>query len=244
MDLAWMAALTAAGLVASISNAALGIGGGLLVMPLLALWFAPRMAVGYTIPMFFASNIAISWRYRDSVKRHLLIWIIPGVLAGITAGTWFLRSAPSDLLRWVMGGLAVVFVSLEVLRLTRKQPTRGLPLWSAIPLSSAAGVASAMTNLGGTVVSLVMLGQDLEPAVFVGTLNVVMLAMSAAKMMAFYGLGLVTWHGLVLALPSIPAVLIGSKIGQQLNRRMAGLTFRWVLVGVISASAILLLAGY
>lgn len=239
-----MAALAVAGLVASTSNAALGIGGGLLVMPLLSLWFAPRLVVGYTIPMFFASAVVIAWRYRSHVQRPLLIWFIPGVLAGIAVGAGFLRVAPSDLIRWVMGGLACVFVALEALRLLRQRPTQGLPLWTGIPLSAAAGLASAMTNLGGTVVSLVMLGQNLAPAVFVGTLNVVMLAMSAAKLVTFYGLGVVTPHGLLLALPSVPTVLIGSRIGQTLNRRMSGGTFRWVLVGVIAASAILLLLGY
>lgn len=230
--------------MASTSNAAVGIGGGLLVMPLLSLWFPPRMVVGYTIPMFFASTLAIGWRYRHSVQRSLLIWLIPGVLVGIAFGTWLLRSAPTDMIRWVMGGWAVIFASMEALRLSRRRPTGGLPLWSAVPLSLAAGLSSAMTNLGGTVISLVMLGQDMEPAVFVGTLNLVMMCMSAAKMVGFYGLGLVTWRGLVLALPSIPAVLIGSRMGQALNQRFTGVAFRWVLVSVIGASALLLLLGF
>ncbi|MDA8206622.1 MAG: sulfite exporter TauE/SafE family protein [Thermaerobacter sp.] len=79
MELWWVLALAAAGFVAATSNAAVGIGGGLLVMPLLSLWFPPRLAVAYTIPMFFASTLVIAWRYRGQVDRRFLAWLVPGV---------------------------------------------------------------------------------------------------------------------------------------------------------------------
>lgn len=244
MGWTWITALAAAGLVASTSNAAVGIGGGLLVMPLLSLWFPPRLVVAYTVPMFFASAVAVGWRYRGHIDRRYAVWLIPGVWAGIVAGTWFLRSAPMDAVRWVMGGVAIVFVSVEALRLAIKRPLPVMPLWSAVPLSIASGLTSAMTNLGGTVVSLLLLGRGLSPAMFVGTLNLVMLAMSAAKMAAFYGLGIVSPKGLLLALPSVPAVFLGSWLGQSLNQRLPPLLFRWILVTVIGTSALLLLLGY
>lgn len=240
----WALALAAAGLVAATSNAAVGIGGGLLVMPLLSLWFPPRMVVGYTIPMFFASTLVIAWRYRGQVDRRFVVWLVPGILAGLAAGTWFLRSASPNTVRWVMGGIAVLFVGVEALRLASRRDFAALPFWTSIPLSVASGLSSAMTNLGGTIVSLTMLGRDLSPGVFVGTLNILMLAMGATKMAAFYALGVVNPKGLILALPSIPAVFVGSAVGHRLNQRLSPLLFRWLLVGVIGVSAVLLLLGY
>lgn len=239
-----MAALTAAGFVASTSNAALGIGGGLLVMPLLALWFPPRQVVAYTIPMFFVSSLAIVWRYRHELVREYLYWLIPGALVGVAIGTWLLRSAPSDIVRLAMGGIAVIFVTLEAYRLIRQAPPSPLKRGWSVPFSLAAGLSSAMTNLGGTIISITMLGRGLSPAMFVGTLNTVMLAMSAGKLIGFYSLGIVTPGGLLLALPSVPAVLVGSWLGQRLNQRLHPTVFRWVLVSVIGVSAILLLTGY
>ncbi len=171
MELWWVLALAAAGFVAATSNAAVGIGGGLLVMPLLSLWFPPRLAVAYTIPMFFASTLVIAWRYRGQVDRRFLAWLVPGVLMGIAAGSWFLRAASPVVVRWVMGVTAVFFVGMEAVRLATRRSGPVLPFWSAIPLSLISGLASSMTNLGGTIVSLTMLGRDLPPARFVGTVN-------------------------------------------------------------------------
>ena len=46
-----MIALTLAGFVASFTAATVGVGGGLLVMPLLALMYTPRMVVASSAPM-------------------------------------------------------------------------------------------------------------------------------------------------------------------------------------------------
>lgn len=244
MGWSWVLALTAAGLVASTANAAFGIGGGLLVMPLLTLGFGPRMVIPYTVPMFIASNVMVAWRYRGQTDRRYLIWLVPGVVVGIVVGTWFLRLAPSQIVREIMGGVAVVFVAVEALRLLVRRPLPVLPLVAGVPLSVASGLASALTNLGGTVISLVLLGRGLVPAAFVATLNMIMVVMSAAKMVAFGGVGLIGLRGFLLAMPSVPAVLLGSYWGRAINQRLDPTWFRWVMLLLIGTSAVLLVVGY
>lgn len=244
MDWVWAAALVAAGLVASTSNAAVGLGGGLLVMPLLSLWFPPAEVVAYTVPMFLASNAVNWWRYRRQAEWRAFFWMVPGILVGTVIGTQFLRSAPPDLIRWIMGGVAILFTGQEAYRLAFRRSLRALPVWAGIPISLASGVASALTNIGGTIISLALLGWDLAPTAFVGTLNAIMLAMSASKIAMFTSTGLITWRGALLALPSLPTVILGSAIGHQLHRRLSPLMFRWILVSVIGASATLLVLGY
>jgi uncharacterized membrane protein YfcA len=244
VDWAWATALVAAGLVASTSNAALGIGGGLLVMPILALWFPPAEAVTYTIPMFFLSAVVNWWRYRHQVERQALLWLAPGVLVGIVFGTLLLRLSSPALIRGIMGGIAILFAGHEAIRLLPQHVSRPLPAWVGVPLSVASGVASALTNIGGTILSLALLGWDLSPPVFVGTVNTIMVGMSAAKIVGFSSAGLMTWRGALLALPSMPTVLLGSALGQRLNQRLSPVMFRWALVAVIGASAILLVLGY
>lgn len=240
---AWMAALAAGGLVASTSSAAVGIGGGLLVMPLLSLWLPPQEVVAYTTPMFLASTMVNFWRYRRQIDKRTVLYLTPGVLVGIVAGAHLLRAESPTTIRWIMGAIAIVFAGQEVYRLISHRPVRRLPVWTALPMTLVAGVASALTNIGGTIVSLAMLGLNLSPSVFVGTLNAVMMGMSLLKLGLFAGNGLLGWQGVLWALPSIPAIILGSWAGQQLNHRFSPLIFRWVMVTIIGASAVLLVGG-
>lgn len=240
---AWGAILAGAGLVASLSGAAVGIGGGLLVMPILSLWIPPAEVVAFTTPMFFVTTLVNFWRYRRSLAPRLFPWLIPGVLVGIVIGVRFLTSESPGVIRIIMGGIALTFGAFEAFRLIVRRPLPPVQQWLKIPLTFVAGLASALTNIGGTVVSIAMLGEDLSPAVFVGTLNAVMLLMGALKLGLFTAHGLIGMHGAEAALPSIPAAFLGSWIGKRLNRRLSPLVFRWALVLVIGISATLLLAG-
>ena len=239
-DPAWALALTLAGLAASTSNGAVGIGGGLLVMPLLALWFPPQQVVAYTVPMFFVSTLVTGWRYRRDIHWRTFFSLTPGVLAGIVVGAHFLSTAPAVIIRAIMGGIALLFGTQEVIRLITHRTLAAPPVWVSVPLTLAAGVASALTNIGGTVVSLAMIGQSMGPRLFVGTLTAVMISMSALKLGLFSVGGLLTWHGAVLAIPSIPASIVGSRMGRWLNGRLSPDVFRWILLAIIMASALLL----
>ncbi len=243
MPAGWIIALAAAGLVASFAGAALGIGGGLVVMPLLSLWLPPQQAVAYAAPMFLAASAVNFWRYRHDVARPVLWRYIPLVGVGSVLGAHFLKIASPMLVRVLMGTIALTFAGLEGLRLVRLRPLRAGYPWLAWPLSFAGGLASTLTNIGGTVVSAAMLGESLSQSVYVATLNAVMLAMGVFKVSLFSLEGLIHVRGLAAALPSIPAVLVGSWMGKRLNQKLSPGAFRWILVTVIGASSVLLLVG-
>lgn len=209
-------------------------------MPLLALWFPPQQVVAYTIPMFFVSTLVTGWRYRRDINWGTFLRLTPGVLVGIAVGTHFLTTAPAVVMRAIMGGIALVFAAQEVIRLITRRPLGPPPVWVSLLLTLIAGVASALTNIGGTVVSLAMMGQDMEPRLFVGTLTAIMAAMSALKLGLFSTAGLITGHGVLLAVPSIPASIVGSRFGRWLNGRLAPDVFRWILLAIIVTSAVFL----
>ena len=209
-------------------------------MPLLALWFPPQQVVAYTIPMFFVSTLVTGWRYRRDINWRTFLTLTPGVLLGIVAGAHYLSTAPAFIIRAIMGGIALLFAAQEVMRLITHRGLGAPPIWISLPLTFAAGVASALTNIGGTVVSLAMIGQDMNPRLFVGTLTAIMAAMSALKVGLFSATGLLTWHGMLLAVPSIPASIAGSQLGRWLNGRLSPDVFRWILLGIIVTSAVFL----
>lgn len=210
-------------------------------MPLLSLWLPPQQAVVYAAPMFLAASAVNFWRYRHDVAPGVLWRYVPLVGVGSVVGAHLLKVASPTIVRVLMGTIALSFAGLEGVRLVRRRPLRAGRRWVAWSLSLAGGLASTLTNIGGTVVSAAMLGESLTQSVYVGTLNAVMLAMGIFKVGLFSLEGLIHLRGFMAALPSIPAVVLGSWIGKRLNQKLSPGTFRWILVAVIGASSVLLL---
>lgn len=235
-----MTVLAIAGLLASLTTATLGVGGGLLVMPMLALFFPTRLVIADTLPMFLANAAVTFWIYRRTFKTVRVFWLLPGVILGIIAGTTIVANSPNNLLRWVMGGVAVFFLLFTGISGMLIRNKTSFPLWIGIPLSLVAGVVSSISNIGGTLLSPYVLTETIPPAYFVGGMSFLYLVMTGLKMVTFTLANLIHWQDLLMALPSILTIIAGAHIGQFLNRKISLVYFRWAVFGVVGISSVLL----
>lgn len=241
MALTWMIALAAAGFLASITTNAIGVGGGLLVMPLLALWFPARQVVAYSTPMFLVNALITLFNYRTHWKVPRTLWTIPGVLVGIAIGVHFLVVVSGRGLDWLMAGIALTFVSYEIYQRVSGRHISGLANWLSSPIGLLAGGVSALSNIGGTLLSLFVLSPEVSPEGFIGSLALLYVIMTGAKFGLFWAHHLIGWPPLVWSLPSIPAIMLGGWAGKSLHRLIRPTIFRPVVVGVILLSSVLLI---
>ncbi len=241
MAMTWMVALTAAGFLASVTTNAIGVGGGLLVMPLLALWFPARQVVSYSTPMFLANALITLVNYRKHWKVPRTLWTIPWVLIGILIGVHFLVVVSGRGLDILIAAIALTFVSYEVYRRASGRQMSGISSWLSLPIGVLAGAVSALSNIGGTLLSLYVLSPEVTPAGFIGSLALLYVMMTGAKFGLFWFHHLLGWQALVWSLPSIPAIMLGAWAGKTLNRLIRPSIFRPLVVGVILLSSVLLL---
>jgi uncharacterized membrane protein YfcA len=164
-----------AGLATGISGGALagvfGVGGGLVMVPLLGLILGldQRQAQGATLAaMLLPTGLpAVLEYHRRGIRTGLRLVgvLILGFLAGITGGAAVANGIPAPLLRW---GFIAFLLLIAAHTWRRKEPAipdRGAGpldlsqgLWRyGLPIGVLAGVVSGLTGLGGAIVVIPLL---------------------------------------------------------------------------------------
>ncbi len=232
------------GAVAGLMAGLLGIGGGLVIVPALALLFAAQGFAAGTL-MHYAVGTSLASIVLTSVssllahhRRASVLWpavraMAPGIVPGALAGAWLARQISSP-------GLALCFGVFEVLvaiqLLVGRQPAahRALPGPVGLGLAgSIIGAVSALLGIGGgtlTVPFLLWNRVDIRTAVgtaascglpiaLAGAAGFV-LAGGAADGQPGWNSGFVYWPavaGIVLA--SVPLAPVGARLAHRLPRR-------------------------
>ncbi|MCY0877492.1 MAG: sulfite exporter TauE/SafE family protein [Firmicutes bacterium] len=242
----WMGALAAAGFVISLITNAVATGGALLVMPLLSLWFPARQVVVMATPMLWVNALLAWWNYRRAWRVRRALVTIPWVLVGLIAGVHLLKVLPRDVLTRLIGAIALLFAAYETWRRARERQPQGLASWWGGPVGIAAGIMSALSNIGGTLLSLYVLSPDTTPDGLVGSIAFLSVFMTSVKFVLYAG----TFHRLmngvtlVAAIPAVPAVWLGGRVGTRVHQAIHPARFRWIILGLVMVSgAFLLVTG-
>lgn len=240
----------AAGLMAGL----LGIGGGLVIVPALALFFASQgfaaetlmhFAVGTSLATIIPISISslLAHHRRNSVDWQAVRGLSPGIIAGALAGAWLARQLGSP-------GLALLFGVFEILvavhLLIGKQAGAHRALPGAAGLSVAGAViggVSAMLGIGGGTLSVpFLLWNRVDIRTAVGTAATCGLpiaiagaagfAISGWKVAAPAGLnsGFIYWPAVFwIALASVPMAPVGARLAHSLPRTMLQRVFALLL---------------
>jgi len=151
--------LLMSGAIAGTLAGLLGIGGGIVIVPIITLLFesqgvahglAIKMALGTslaTIVVTAVSSIHTHHR-KGAVEWGLFRIMTPGVLAGSLVGAWLAKLIPGDVLYSAF--ILFMFVVALQMALSRVAAHRDLPgTTGMISVSTGVGVVSALMGIGG-----------------------------------------------------------------------------------------------
>ena len=217
-----------------------GIGGGIIVIPLLVLGFGLDQAVAQgTALVMMVPNLLIGWwRYNQRHPVALKTALQIGVLACTT--TWLVAHLatrlPSDLMRMVFG----LFLLLVALRMLRRTPascatTRTKPRdLRYMPLVGVLG-GSSMGLLGvggGLVATPVLTGWFGQRQTVAQSLSLALVAPSSIiALMTYSGAHRVDWAlGLPLAAGGLFTVSAGVALAHRLPERRMRIAFAYMVL--------------
>ena len=237
---AWLAA-AATGVAAGLLSGLFGVGGGLVMVPLLVAWFAldQRRASATSllaiVPIATAS--AVGYAVNGSVDVTAGLILLVGAVLGGQLGAWLLPRTPVATLQLWFAVLSL----LTAARLVLGDPARGDALlgepWEALLLVAvglASGVLAGLLGVGGGIImvpGLVLLtGADADTARGTSLAVIVVTALTATVTNLRHGLVEVR-VALIAGLVGAPAGLLGAALGQWLPDRIALLGFACLLAG-------------
>jgi uncharacterized protein len=199
-----------------------GVGGGVLMTPMVLLLLPPKFGIGLLGPMMFlmaAAGVRQYWKQWDN--RCLLI-LLPAMLAGIWLGTHLLAVISPHMVKRIVGGLAICFGGLQYLSIDRpawKEKLRPNS-WQGVGLGFAAGAISALAHVGGIVFSFYLLPHSRTKEAFVGTTVFLFFTSGLLKIGTYAAYQILTIPILMLSAALLPALFLGSICGKWLNRRI------------------------
>lgn len=152
------------GIIAGTLSGMLGIGGGVIVIPLL-LWTLKthttnpdvimQMAAGTSLAVMIFNTSSGAYTH---FKRGSKIWpvyrkLVPGIILGTITGVIFASSINSKILE-IIFGIFIILVALNMLLMKRPKPTRHLPgPFGTSIVGFIIGGKSGMLGLGGGVIT-------------------------------------------------------------------------------------------
>lgn len=148
------------GAVAGVMAGLLGVGGGIVIVPILLFLFhaqgfpqdhSMQMALGTSLGTIAFTSIS-SFRahhQRGAVEWSVVKRIAPGIVAGTFGGTWIAAMLSFRVLRLFFAGF-LVYVATQMLLDARPKPARTLPGAAGLSAVGAAiGVVSGLVGIGG-----------------------------------------------------------------------------------------------
>ena len=248
----------AGGLVISCVSSFLGVGGGIMMVPLLIFLFpkfgvspvcAVHLAIGTSLLVIFLRSIpaAVSYRRRDLIVRRAVLPLALTSIIGTFLGAQLAAHLPGEVLRRVFALLlfaaAVRMAFSPPIRSAQTQSRMAWPALLAVGVS--AGFFSALLGIGGGLVSVPLMGYILKfpTEKLAGTSTAIMIITSLAGMLQHvyhgYGaaelpacaIGYVHWAAAIpLAAGGMISAPFGAYLNDRLDVRVFKRTFAVVLV--------------
>ncbi|WP_420335208.1 sulfite exporter TauE/SafE family protein [Roseibium sp.] len=221
-----------------------GFGGGLGVVsvPALSLFVEPQFAVAVLMPILIGIDVLVVWQYRHSWRRDVVFAMLPGALFGLAVGLATFRWMNADLIRVIVGLMALTFVAHHVLARVRPKEHEAKRQTGAFVFAAISGFASYVAHAGGPPVKGYLLRQRMDKSTFVGTNTMFFFSMNALKTVSYTLMGLLSFESLMVSLSISPVLLLGVLAGTYLHKHVDQRLFTALVYGFLTLAGAKLLS--
>ena len=164
-DLQWNVAYLMLGLFVGYFSGLLGIGGGLIMVPLFTFMFEVQhipahnilhLALGTSMATILFTSLSSAWQHHahKAVNWHTVLYITPGILLGTALGALIIGFASTFYIT-IFFILFVYFSATQMLVGFKPEATRGYPGRAEVTVAGMViGAVSSIVSIGGGVLSV------------------------------------------------------------------------------------------
>lgn len=246
---AWAMLALAAALVGIAKTGFSGMGS--LPILLFATVLPAKESTGALLPVLILADLFAIRFYSRHVEWRVLARLAPWVVVGTVLGAVVLWFVDDTLMRLLIGAILLAMLAIQVWnrlrpKVVEPKPPSGLARRSAAAGAGvAAGATTMMANAAGPVMVLYLMLSGFPKLRFLGTMAWFFFAVNLFKVPFSVGLGLISWHTLLMAVLLVPAIAVGALVGRavvhRVNQRqfeLATLVLSGVGAGLLILSAV------
>ncbi len=219
-NLIFFAVAVPAVLFAGISKGGFGSGAAFAATPVMALILEPGMAIGMMLPLLMVMDVASLkpyWKKWDWPNSKALIL---GAIPGTIVGALIYRIADADLIRVLIGLVALTFVAYQLMRKLGALAVKQRPFNPALGWfwGFVGGFTSFISHAGGPPVAVHLLSQKLSKTTYQATSVLVFWIVNWMKFIPYLALGIFTLDSAKADLLLAPFAVIGTWLGVYAHR--------------------------
>ncbi|MEZ5871044.1 MAG: sulfite exporter TauE/SafE family protein [Nitratireductor sp.] len=208
-------------LITGLSKGGLGGGISMLGTPLMALAVSPVKAAAIMLPVLIFMDMIGLISYRGNVKWSIFRQMLPGAIAGIALGWATAAFVNDDMIRILVGAIAILFALNQIFADWKKYGARSENPVTASFWGIVTGYTSFVSHAGGPPFQAYAVPLKLEKVQFAGTGIVLFSVINAVKVAPYLALGQFSTENLHLSLTLLPVALVGVLAGVWLVRRVS-----------------------
>ncbi len=249
MSLAYVLAIFGTGIVAGVVAALLGIGGGILMVPLMTMVFGVPMhnALGASLVAAIATSDAASiWAGKRRLMEVREAWTLGLTTTfGATVGAMVALASKPELIQAIFA-VALLYTAIQLVRPQRQAtesaddkgtgPSRARQAVMLL-VGLFAGASSGLLGIGGGIVIVPALHLIMRRPFKVSTATSNLLVGITGLTGAFT----YWWRGALLAVPTVPiaaGAFVGALIGSALDKRLSSQVLRWGMALLLVYTAV------
>lgn len=217
----------------AVLQAATGLGGSLLVVPLLALIDA-KLIPGPVIFASLALSSIMAYRGRDRIRSGGLGSVLAGLATGTMLGVLSLSAIPLE-----RAGLAFGMLVFSAVLISSLGLRVGLTPWNLLLAGAVSGFMGATAAIGAPVLALMYQHEDANTVR--ATLAFLYFVSSIAILVFFLTLGRFRAEELLLGAQLLPGFLLGYALAGPIARWLNGQYSRIAILALSTVSSLVLI---
>jgi uncharacterized membrane protein YfcA len=219
-------------LAASALSGVIGMGGGVLLLAVMATVLAPPLVVPLHGVVQLTSNSTRAVTLLRHVDWRIVLAYCPTLIAGVFFGLQFYRESEMEWFRPLIGLFVLGFLIWDRLRPKRLQ----LPLWAYLPAGFVGGVITILIGASGPYLAAFFLRDDMDKESIIATKAMVQMVGHLLKIPAFLSIQFDYFAHLDLLLPLLACAVGGTLVGTwalgKMGERIFRIFFRLVLLAL------------
>ena len=235
MDTAAYIAIGLSVLVASGIQGTTGFGFALLSVPLMSLFIEPEQAVVISASLGLLTSAVQAWGERHHGDRPTIVRMLIGAAIGSPFGLLVLLVASPGQLRFILAGVIIAFLILNLRGLTLKQGGRAVDFGAG----AVSGVLNTSLSTNGPPLVMALHARHLPPQEFRGTISAVFAGSGLLTVLLFAGAGKFSVDIAKALMIAMPALVIGYAVASRFRHRIRPDHFRKIVTWLLFATAVL-----